>query len=136
MGTISKVRYQGALRNDLEHLASGQIMQTDAPLDNNGLGQAFSPTDLLATSLASCALTVMGIRARQEGFDLEDCEATVDKLMASEPRRVAAVQVRIRLKANCSEKMQRILEGVGRNCPVAKSLDPQLEQSFVFEWLD
>lgn len=135
MGIISTIQYQGILRNRATHLKSGQEILTDAPTDNNGKGEAFSPTDLLATALASCALTVMGIRANKEGFDLEEAGAEVVKLMASEPRRVSGVEVRIKLKSNCSSKMQTILEGVGRNCPVAKSLAPDLEQNIKFEWV-
>ena len=134
MGLISRIEYKGALRNEATHLKSGQQILTDAPTDNNGKGEAFSPTDLLATALASCALTVMGIRANKEGFDLEDARAEVIKVMASDPRRVAEVEIKIRLRANCSSKMQTILEGLGRNCPVAKSLEPSLVQTIHFDW--
>jgi len=134
MGSISKVVYKGALRNEARHLKSGEVILNDAPLDNNGRGEAFSPTDMVATALATCALTVMGIRAQDEGFDLEDASAEVLKNMASDPRRIERIELRIRLKANCSEKMQKILEGIARNCPVAKSLDPQLKQEIQFDW--
>lgn len=136
MGSISKVRYIGALRNEASHIRSGQSILTDAPLDNNGKGEAFSPTDLLATSLGACALTVMGIRARDEGFDLEDTQVLVEKEMADNPRRVSAIRLHFVLKANCDLKMQKILEGIGRNCPVAKSLSPEVEQDLSFTWQD
>ena len=134
MGLISTIEYQGALRTSPKHIASGQEITTDAPVDNNGKGEAFSPTDLLATSLGACALTVMGIRANQEGFDLEDCTATVNKVMAADPRRVSEVHINVSLAANCQAKMQKILEGIGKNCPVSKSLHPDLKQIFNFEW--
>lgn len=134
MPLTSKVIYQGNLRNQAEHLKSGQVILNDAPIDNNGKGEAFSPTDMVATALATCALTVMGIRAKQEGFDLEETSATVVKEMASDPRRISTVAVSISIKANCSEKMQKILEGVGRNCPVSKSLSSELKQEFQFNW--
>jgi len=136
MAHISTVKYQGDLRNEAEHLRSGQKIITDAPTDNNGKGEAFSPTDLLATALASCALTVMGIRARNEGFDFEFAQAQVQKEMASNPRRVEAVRIHIQVKANCDTKMRAVLEAIGRSCPVAKSLAPELEQDLSFEWLD
>jgi uncharacterized OsmC-like protein len=134
MALISKVQYVGALRNEAEHLGSGNKILSDAPLDNNGKGEAFSPTDLVATALGACALTVMGIRARAEGFDLEETSVSVEKEMASDPRRIAAIKLHFKLKANCSPKMQKVLEGIGRNCPVAKSLSPELNQELHFEW--
>ncbi|MCR9153690.1 MAG: OsmC family protein [Bacteroidetes bacterium] len=134
MPLTSKVIYQGNLRNQAEHLKSGQVILNDAPLDNNGKGEAFSPTDMVATALATCALTVMGIRAKQEGFDLEETSASVVKEMASDPRRIGTIAISISIKANCSEKMQKILEGVGRNCPVSKSLSSDLKQEFEFNW--
>ncbi|MGB0979120.1 MAG: OsmC family protein [Croceimicrobium sp.] len=134
MPLTSKVIYQGNLRNQAEHLKSGQVILNDAPLDNNGKGEAFSPTDMVATALATCALTVMGIRAKQEGFDLEETSASVVKEMASDPRRISTIAISISIKANCSEKMQKILEGVGRNCPVSKSLSSDLKQEFEFNW--
>ena len=134
MALISKVQYVGALRNEAEHIRSGNTIITDAPLDNNGKGEAFSPTDLVATALGACALTVMGIRARAEGFDLEETSVEVEKVMADNPRRIAAIKLNFVLKANCSEKMQKILEGIGRNCPVAKSLSADLEQELHFTW--
>lgn len=135
MATISEVQYQGNLRTQAKHLRSGNTIINDAPTDNNGKGEAFSPTDMVATALATCMLTVMGIRAQKEGFDLEGASAEVSKEMASDPRRISKVKVAIKLKANCDSKMQKVLEGVGRNCPVAKSLHPDLEQEVSFEWL-
>lgn len=134
MAKIAEVQYQGNLRTEAKHLASGNKITNDAPVDNKGKGEAFSPTDMVATALPTCMLTVMGIRAQKEGFDLEGASAEVSKEMASDPRRISKVIVHLRLKANCDSKMQKILEGVGRNCPVAKSLHPDLEQEVSFEW--
>lgn len=134
MGKIAEVHYTGQLSCKATHLKSGQEITTDAPTDNNGKGQAFSPTDLLATSLASCMLTVMGIKARSLGFDLEEASAEVVKEMESNPRRVGAVTVKISLKQNCDEATRKVLEQVGRNCPVAKSLHPDLVQDTSFAW--
>jgi uncharacterized OsmC-like protein len=135
MAVISKLQYLGALRLEAEHLKSGKTFITDAPTDNQGKGEAFSPTDTMATSLAACMMTVMGIRAVEEGFDLENCAAMVQKVMYSDPRRIGEVHVNVSLQANCDSKMQKILEGIGRNCPVAKSLHPDLKQVISFEWL-
>lgn len=136
MGKIAEVKYLGTLRTENTHLKSGSAMLTDAPVDNNGKGEAFSPTDLLATSLANCMLTVMGIKARSEGFDLEEASASVWKTMLANPRRVGEVKVEISLKKNCGEKMQKMLEETARNCPVANSLHPDLVQSAQFYWID
>lgn len=134
MGKIAQVQYDGELRCRATHLRSGDEITTDAPIDNNGKGEAFSPTDLLATSLASCILTVMGIKARSLGFDLEDASAEVVKEMESNPRRIGTVAVKISLRQNCDEATKEILERVGQNCPVAQSLHPDLIQSISFEW--
>lgn len=135
MGLISKIEYIGELRANSTHIKSGQIIITDAPIDNNGKGEAFSPTDLLATALGSCMLTVMGIKARSLGFDLEEASAEVVKVMESNPRRVGEVGVTITLKQNCDDKTKEILEQIGLNCPVAKSLSSELDQKIQFNWL-
>jgi putative redox protein len=135
MAVTSKLQYLGTLRIEAEHIKSGKTFITDAPTDNQGKGEAFSPTDILATSLGACMITVMGIRAVEEGFDLENCTATVQKVMAANPRRISEVHVEVSLKANCSSKMQKIIEGIGRNCPVAKSLHPDLKQVITINWL-
>jgi len=134
MGKTASVKYLGELRAEATHLKSGRTILTDAPTDNNGKGEAFSPTDLVATALANCMITVMGIRARKEGFDLEGTSAEVTKIMASSPRRIAEVGVLIKLKDNCSNDMKKVLEEIGLNCPVAKSLHPNLKQNISFEW--
>lgn len=131
----AKSHYEGELRIASTHLRSGNELLTDAPVDNNGKGEAFSPTDLVATALLNCMITVMGIRAKEEGFDLEDCQGEVIKHMASQPRRIAMLEINIQLKANCDNRMQRILEGIAKNCPVAKSLSPDLKQIVSIVWL-
>ncbi len=134
MGATSKIVYQGGLRTEAEHLKSGQKIITDAPTDNHGKGEAFSPTDLLATALGACMLTVMGIKAQSLGFDLEDASAEIIKVMDDNPRKVGSVGVKISLKQNCDDKTKKILEGIGLNCPVAKSLSLDLKQNVSFEW--
>ncbi|WP_417589813.1 OsmC family protein [Owenweeksia hongkongensis] len=134
MGATSRIVYQGGLRTEAEHLKSGQKIITDAPTDNHGKGEAFSPTDLLSTALGACMLTVMGIKAQSLGFDLEDASAEIIKVMDDNPRKVGEVGVKISLKQNCDDKTKKILEGIGLNCPVAKSLGSDLKQNVSFEW--
>lgn len=131
----SSVRYLGDLRTEANHLQSGMTILTDAPLDNQGRGEAFSPTDLCATSLACCMLTIMGISARNHGWNIDGAEASVLKVMAAHPRRIARVEIRINMPANKFDEHQRkILEAAGRSCPVAFSLAAGIEQEIVFSW--
>lgn len=134
MGLVSEVRYLGALRTEIRHLASGNTGITDAPIDNQGRGEAFSPTDLLATSLASCMLTIMGIRARDMDLDLGATVARVEKAMTGPPRRVSGVRVALYLPAVGSERDRNILEAAARSCPVALSLHPELQQDLTLHW--
>lgn len=129
-----KISYSGELRTQIEHEGSGERIQTDAPKDNNGEGRYFSPTDLVAASLVSCMITIIGITARTHDVTLHEIEATVEKIMASGPRRIAEVLVELRIKSNATERQRSILQEAARNCPVAKSLHPELRQhvSFVF----
>ncbi|WP_373753920.1 OsmC family protein, partial [Neisseria weixii] len=122
MSHISTVRYTGNLHNDLTHLQSGDTISTDAPIDNNGKGEAFSPTDLLATSLAACALTIMGMKADDLGVGLAGARAEVGKEMVANPRRVAKITVDFYLNANLDERSRAVLEAAAHTCPVAKSL--------------
>ena len=129
----SKVTYLGDLRTECKHLLSGQKVITDAPPDNQGKGEAFSPTDLCATSLATCILTTMGIRARD--LDITGARAEVTKIMASDPRRISRIEVKITMPKNdFSDKDKKILEGIARTCPVAFSLSENIEQVIDFEW--
>lgn len=134
MAIISKVHYQGELRTECTHLKSGEHFITDAPPDNNGKGEAFSPTDLLATSLGACMVTIMGIKARDMGVNIDGIEISVDKIMASDPRRVAEIGLELNIPHTFDEKTQTILERAGLACPVAKSLHPDLKQNIRFNW--
>lgn len=129
----SKVTYLGELRTECKHLLSGQKIITDAPPDNQGKGEAFSPTDLTATSLATCILTTMGIRAKE--LDITGARAEVTKIMASDPRRISRIEVKITMPKNgFSDKDKKVLEAIARTCPVALSLSENIEQVIDFEW--
>jgi putative redox protein len=126
----SIVVYEGELRTNCTHLRSQSGLETDAPVDNNGKGERFSPTDLLATSLASCMITVMGIKARALGFDLEGVKIEVEKLMKAEPRRVSGINLTFHIPetlASLNEKQKQILKHTGDTCPVMKSIHPDIE---------
>ena len=131
----SKVIYLGDLRTECEHVKSGDKFITDAPTDNNGKGEAFSPTDTVATALASCMLTVMGIKAKQmEGVELKGSTAEVTKIMKAEPRRIARVEIKLNLEGVQTEKENKILEDSAKTCPVLNSLHPDMEKEIVFNW--
>ncbi len=133
----SKVIYNGDLRTTMMHLASGDQVITDAPTDNHGKGEAFSPTDLMSTALASCLLTVTGIKANQLGLNMDGATASVNKVMSTElPRRVARIDVDVVMPDHgFTEKDKTILEHTARTCPVSLSLHPDLEQKIQFTWL-
>lgn len=125
----SRIQYKGNLRAEAEHLASGEVIVTDAPIDNKGKGEAFSPTDLLATSLASCMITVMAIHAQKNSLPFERVNAQVTKIMGSEPRRIATIEVRIDIDGTgLTESQRNTLSMIARNCPVALSLSQDLVQ--------
>lgn len=126
-------KYNGNLRCELSH-PSKSIIQTDAPKDNRGEGKFFSPTDLLAASLVSCILTIMAIRARDKGIEIGNPDFSISKKMASNPRRIAQLDVIIKLPGSISEKDREYLEEEGRNCPVALSLASSIEQRLTFEY--
>ena len=130
----SKVIYQGHLRTECEHLKSGNTFITDAPTDNNGKGQAFSPTDTVATALASCMLTVMGIKARDMDVDLTGAEALVTKHMASDPRRISRIEVVFNFGISPEDKVKTILERTANTCPVHYSLHPDIIKDITFNW--
>lgn len=124
------IRYGTDLRTEMTHLQSGTIVVTDAPVDNNGKGESFSPTDLVAASLCSCMMTIMGISGREYGFSIDGAEARVSKVMASDPRRIAEVIIEIDFPDyTYTERHLRIIEHISRNCPVALSLHPDLKQT-------
>lgn len=134
----STVVYKGELRTRCTHVASQADFETDAPIDNHGKGERFSPTDLLATSLASCMLTVMGIKARSMGFDLDGLQIDVVKKMKTEPRRVGGIDLTFHIPASLmklEEKTRQILKNTAETCPVIKSLHPDIEvQTDWGEW--
>lgn len=131
----AEVIYSGALRTEATHVKSNSNITTDAPTDNHGRGERFSPTDLVATALASCMLTVMGIKANQKGIDIEGTKAEVVKIMASNPRRIAEVQVKLTMPAKAySAEDKKLMEHTARTCPVAQSLSQELVQTVDFVW--
>jgi putative redox protein len=126
----STVVYNGGLRTTCTHIRSDSNFETDAPVDNNGKGERFSPTDLMATSLATCMITVMGIKARTMGFDLNDIRIDVEKIMKSDPRRVAGINLTFHFPKtleNIDEKNKTILKHTGNTCPVMQSIHPGIE---------
>ena len=126
--TTSKVTYQGNLRTQAIHLQSSNQIITDAPTDNHGKGEDFSPTDLLATSLASCMLTIIGIKARDMEIDIAGTTSEVTKIMAADPRRVSEVHVSITFNQALDDKTQKIFYNTALTCPVAKSIHPDIIQ--------
>jgi uncharacterized OsmC-like protein len=126
----STVVYNGDLRTTCTHLKSGSSFETDAPTDNHGKGERFSPTDLMSTSLATCMLTVMGIKAKTMRFDLNDVKVEVLKIMKADPRRVGGIELTFHIPAalqNIDEKTKAILRNTGETCPVMKSIHPDIE---------
>lgn len=131
----SKVFYQGNLRTKCVHLKSGNEIITDAPIDNFGKGEGFSPTDTVATALASCMITVMGIKANQLKIDFKNISADVEKIMSSNPRRISEIRVNINLPLKISQKDKTIIERAGDNCPIHNSLDPKLKRVIKYNWI-
>lgn len=126
----SSVLYTGALRTTCSHLKSGSSFETDAPIDNNGKGERFSPTDLMATSLAACMITVMGIKAGTMDMDLNDVKIEVLKNMKSDPRRIGGIELTFHIPEalkNIDAKTKTILKNTGETCPVIKSIHPDIE---------
>lgn len=130
----SKVTYLGNLRTESVHIKSNSSFITDAPTDNNGKGEAFSPTDTVATGLASCMLTVMGIKARDLDIDMSGTTAEVTKTMASDPRRISKIKVVLNFPFEADKKTKTILERTANTCPVHYSLHPDIEKDVTFNW--
>jgi putative redox protein len=129
------IEYNGDLRCSCTHLQSGTEIGTDAPTDNHGKGEQFSPTDLLCVSLATCAITTMAIKSKDMGIDLSGTKIDVTKHMASEPRRVGRIDIILHLpRINGSEKEKIILERTGDNCPVMKSIHPDIDVNLQYHW--
>lgn len=132
----ASVVYEGNLRCRAIHTQSGSVIETDAPTDNRGKGERFSPTDMLCLALGTCVVTTMGIKAQDMEIDLAGTTIDIQKYMLSDPRRVGKVDVMIRFPKtlNLSEKDRTILERVGNTCPVARSLSPELEMNLQYVW--
>ena len=130
----SKVTYLGDLRTSSIHVQSGSEIISDAPLDNNGKGEAFSPTDTVANALASCMFTVMGIKARDLNVDFKGAVASVTKIMQAEPRKISRIEVVFDMSIAADEKTKTILERTALTCPVFLSLHPDIEKNITFNW--
>lgn len=130
----AEVKYLGNLRTSCTHLGSGTVIETDAPVDNKGKGERFSPTDLVATAYASCMMTIIGIYCQEHGHNFEHAHATVAKVMGTNPRRITEIVIKLDLRGNgwdvlTSEKVVR----AAKACPVAKSVDPVLNVDMTIE---
>lgn len=131
----AEVIYLGGLRTEARHIASGDTFITDAPTDNQGRGEAFSPTDTVCAALASCMLTIMGIYAQGRQWDISGTKASITKIMAAQPRRIARIEMHISVPDFGGSRIDKEnLEKAARTCPVALSLHPDLEQHIVFSW--
>ena len=128
----SKVTYKGRLRTEAYHIQSGDSIVTDAPVDNQGKGEAFSPTDLVATALASCMLTIMGIVAERNNVELKGTTAEVEKIMGTMPRQISEIKIKILFNKNFDKITKRKLESAALTCPVSNSLNKNLEESIKF----
>ncbi len=132
----ASIIYLGDLRCEATHLQSGTVVETDAPTDNRGKGEKFSPTDMLCVSLATCIVTTMALKAREMNIDFKNTKVDVTKNMLKDPRRVGQIDVTINFPSlNLNEEQKSALENAGNNCPVAKSLHPDLKQNILFKWL-
>lgn len=132
----ASIIYEGNLRCNATHLQSGTVIETDAPTDNRGKGEKFSPTDLLCVSLGTCIITTIALKARDLGIDVSDTALRVTKYMLGNPRRVGRVDVQVKFLTTLSinSDNKTILEKTGNNCPVAKSIHPDIEVNIVYEW--
>lgn len=132
----SSIVYKGELRTEAVHLHSQSVIETDAPLDNQGKAERFSPTDLVATALGSCMMTIMGIKARDMQLDLTGVKVDIQKHMQSDPRRIGGVDVSFHFPDHIQldEKQKTILKNAALTCPVAKSIHPDIEQHVAFNW--
>ena len=128
-------KYIGELRTSSTHIKSGKNIITDAPIDNNGKGDAFAPTDLVSSALCSCITTVMGICAEKGKFEMPNSKAKITKLMSTNPRKISEIKIEINFEKNSLTDVQkRKLISVGKNCPVAKSLNSDIKQNLIFNF--
>ena len=130
--STATAQYTGNLRTEAVHTASGTTIFTDAPVDNHGRGESFSPTDLVSAALGTCMMTIMGIVAERQQLDLTGVSFEVQKHMAAEPRRISQIDVTFRMPATLSDKERAVLENAARTCPVALSLNPEIRQEVQF----
>ena len=129
------VRYEGQLHCSAVHGPSGAKLETDAPVDNEGKGESFSPTDLVATALAACMATIMGIAAKRHSIDLEGMEIFITKEMSADaPRRIVALKSKITVPLPGNHPQRKLLEAAALGCPVHHSLDPRIEKPVEFVW--
>jgi putative redox protein len=132
----ARVEYKGDLRCECTHLQSGSIIETDAPTDNRGKGERFSPTDTVCIALATCIITTMGIRAGDMKIDLKGTTIDVTKHMLSEPRRIGKIDIVLHIPTvGLEAKDKEVLQKIGDNCPVMKSLHPDLEVHTIYNWI-
>ena len=130
----SKITYLGELRTSSIHIQSGSEIISDAPIDNNGKGAAFSPTDTVANGLGSCMFTVMGIKAAEMNVDLSNATAEITKIMAAEPRRISEIHIVFNITIEADAKTKTILERTAMTCPVYYSLHPDIKKVITFYW--
>lgn len=132
----SKIIYQGDLRTEMTHLQSGTVVETDAPVDNNGKGERFSPTDLVASALGSCMLTIMGIAAKTHSINIQGTEMEITKVMTEAPRKIGEIIVNVNVKGQDSylQKERAILENAALTCPVFLSLSEDTKKTIEFYW--
>ncbi|PKW29971.1 OsmC family protein [Flavobacterium lindanitolerans] len=130
----SKVTYLGDLRTSSVHLQSGTEILSDAPTDNHGKGEAFSPTDLLANALGSCMISIMAIKSKDMDINLIGSTVEVTKIMQAEPRKIAKIEIVMNMSVAADDKTRTILERTAMNCPVILSLNPDIEKVITFNW--
>lgn len=132
----SKIIYNGSIRTTATHLQSGTVIETDGPTDNHGKGERFSPTDLVATALGSCMLSIMGIASKTHNISMEESECTIEKIMVADPRRISEIVVHLYMKGQpeFSDKEKAILERAALTCPVYLSLHADLKKTVTFHW--
>ena len=131
-----EIKYLGNLRTSSSHLDSGSVINTDAPKDNHGLGEAFSPTDMVCSALASCILTIMAIAVEKHHIDIKQTTAIVKKTMGNSPRRIAKIDIDLTFPKQYDSKTKTILERAAYNCPVHHTLSESVEKNISFKYLN
>lgn len=133
---LAKVIYKGGLRTEATHMRSGTVIETDAPVDNQGKGERFSPTDLVSVALATCIVTTIGIASDTRDIDITGTECEVEKIMDSNPRKIGEVRIKLTFPKDkqYTDREKMLLENVANTCPVARSLHPDLKQTLTFVW--